>query len=63
MRNRMPFYLRVGIVAALGLCMTPAAEAQSNCGTTAFGDYYWSASGQITKANNCFGFSGFRCHP
>ncbi|HWM94596.1 MAG TPA: RHS repeat-associated core domain-containing protein, partial [Thermoanaerobaculia bacterium] len=42
---------------------TPAAEAQSNCGTTAFGDYYWSASGQITKANNCFGFSGFRCHP
>ncbi|HWM93497.1 MAG TPA: RHS repeat-associated core domain-containing protein [Thermoanaerobaculia bacterium] len=59
---RVSFHLQVGMILALGLWIAPAAEAQNNCGTTALGDYYWSASGQVTKSNNCLGGSGFRCH-
>ena len=52
------------VLALTGLA-TSAAEAQvtHTCGTTALGTYRWTASGQVTKPNNCFGASGFRCHP
>ncbi|HYU33016.1 MAG TPA: RHS repeat-associated core domain-containing protein [Thermoanaerobaculia bacterium] len=45
-------------------CLTaPAAEAQSSCGDTSIGNYFWTASGQITKLNNCQGPTGSRCYP
>ena len=33
----------------LGLLLAGAAEAQSSCGSTSLGDYWWTASGQVTR--------------
>jgi RHS repeat-associated protein len=46
----------------LALFSLPGSVYAINCGTTSLGDYHWTASGQVTRANNCLGFSGFRCY-
>jgi len=53
----------VSLGGLLGLLLAGAAEAQSFCGNTSLGTYWWAASGQVTRANSCQGPTGFRCYP
>jgi RHS repeat-associated protein len=48
------------LAAFLGLASSAGANV---CGTTSLGTYNWVASGRLTRSNNCFGGSGFRCYP
>ena len=50
-----------GLLALASLPLS--AQGVRDCGDTSLGVYHWVASGQITRANNCQGFTGFRCHP
>ena len=51
------------LVVLPALLLAAAAEAQSTCGTTSLGTYWWSASGQVTTTNNCPARpTGFRCY-
>src|SRR5918996_1358211 len=52
-------FLLCGLAAFL---LTAEAEAQNWCGQTSLGNYYWTASGQITQPNNCLGATGSRCY-
>jgi len=53
----------VSLGGLVGLLLAGAAEAQSSCGTTSLGTYWWAASGQVTRANSCLVPTGFRCYP
>ena len=56
--------LAVACVVLSFLVWTEPVQAQIfSCGTTSLGTYRWQASGQLTRANTCQGFRGFRCHP
>jgi RHS repeat-associated protein len=44
------------------LVAAPQSSRAVQCGDTAFADYFWTASGQINKDNNCQGSTGFRCY-
>jgi hypothetical protein len=54
---------RSAMTALLALLWLPSSAGANVCGFTSLGTYHWTASGQLTRSNNCFGGSGFRCYP
>ena len=59
-----PLRLRLTLAfGALVFLATRAPLSAGVCGTIGEKVYAWTASGQLTRANNCFGGTGFRCYP
>jgi YD repeat-containing protein len=56
-----PIGTACGLLALASLPLS--AQGVRDCGDTSLGSYHWLADGQVTRANNCQGSNGFRCHP